>query len=105
MSAGLRTLTDILCRAVEIRADSVQLEYDRGELEVYFVSGATGIGTVVDRDAAGQIVESIVEQARPSARRRGTMKFALGETEYIVKVRQYENFMEPAFELQIKPAK
>jgi hypothetical protein len=33
------------------------------------------------------------------------MKIKVGGVEHLVTVRQYENFMEPAFELRIKPAK
>src|SRR5713226_2216142 len=66
---GLTKLTEILERAVAANADAVEFEYDSsGDLEVSYMSGNTGLGTMLDkRERPGEILAAI----RKSARMRG----------------------------------
>jgi hypothetical protein len=100
----MKMLADLLARALEMRADRITLEYNRGELEIFFVSGATGIGHVVDSERAHQLFEAIDQQVNLGNRFRGKIKIPLAGVEHAVAVRQYENFDEPAFELKITSA-
>ena len=104
---GLRRLTEILQKAVDDGADSVQLEYVSGGMEVCFMFGHVGVGAVlIDRALEREVVGYIVDHANLTNKSRSPMKIDLRSGEHIIHVKQYDNFGESAFILEIqKPAR
>jgi hypothetical protein len=84
---GLQKLTEILENALEVGADSVELEYNSGgHLEVCFM----------------KLRASIVELKN---KYRGRFPTTLGGTERRVKVEYYDSFGETAFRLKFSKPK
>ena len=74
MTPGLQKLTEILEVAQREGADAVQLEPNRGELEVMYTVGSSGIGyTIRDRRIQDEIMSFIFEKANLNKRVRGTI--------------------------------
>jgi hypothetical protein len=103
----MELLTRILEQAVDAGVDIVQLERNRGTLEIMFCSGNTGIGSVLnDRTKADNLLETIYDLAGLEKKVRGKFKITLKENEYTIQAKQYESFGETCIELKfVKPKK
>ncbi len=102
-SAGLRLLTELLEKALDGGADAIQLEYaSGGGLEVCFMCGHTGIGSLLrDRTLIRELIQTIYQLAKLETKVRGRFKLPVRGQACSVSVRVYENFGESAFELKI----
>lgn len=99
-------LQRILEEAIKIGADSVELEYVNEGLEVCYMHGCIGFGTVLtDRTLESKFIELIIDMAKLEDKSRGVMIWTLLGKEYSITVEEYENFGESAFRLKIRKAK
>jgi hypothetical protein len=98
-------LTEFLENAVEVGADAIEMEYaSGGGLEVCFMAGANGMGSVLeDRRLIGELISSIVEKAKLTRKERGTFPVSIHGNDYTVFVQVYDSFGENAYRLEIKP--
>ena len=104
-AAGI-TLWSLLETAIEGGADSIELEYVTGGLEVFYMRGDIGIGEVIaDRGAIKRIIGELVAQAKLEHKERGTFKWIHEQKEYEVRAEEYESFGESAFRLVLKKSR
>jgi hypothetical protein len=102
-SEGHRMLTEILSDAVANGADAVELEYDSGHsLHVIFMSGNSGAGYSLQREPAGELIDSLWEEKRKS---RGKFRITLHGKDYMVQVKTRDHFGENAYRLTFREAK
>lgn len=102
---GLNELRRMLEHAIKTNAEYVELEYEDGDLFVYFGSGNTSFGSVfVNRDLIGLLIDTIVDRAQLRDRMKGRFSMNILGKDYNITVMQYDNFGEPAFNLRIKKA-
>ena len=95
-----QVLESLLEDAVADGADSIDLEYVSDGLEVTFMFGNSGIGSVVDdRILAGELIRLIVERAKLQNRSRGMINWTYHGKSHNITVVEYENFNESAFRL------
>ena len=101
-SRALQALVDILENALRVGADAIELEYEGSGLQVCYMFGSMGLGSViVDRDLERGIIATLVERAGLDRRSRGTMRIDLHGEQRVVIVEEYESFGEPAFRLSL----
>jgi hypothetical protein len=97
---GLQALQRILEDAVERGADAVELEYVSEGLEVNYMFGDMGLGTVLaNHELTGEIVGVVVDKARLDTRPRGEMSIDLFGRRHTILVEEYESFGESCFRL------
>lgn len=105
-SRGFQMLTEILEDAVDSGADSVRLEYVSEGLEVSYMFGNAGLGSVItDPEVEREIIRYIVENARLEKRPRGRMQMDLLGKQYTIMVEEFDHFGESAFKLSLKKSK
>lgn len=93
-------LQQILEEAAGGVADSIELEYVAGGLEVSTLFGNTGIGNMLNNRAlASEMIELIIDRAKLEDKSRGVMTWTLLGKLYTITVEEYDNFGEPAFRL------
>lgn len=96
-------LQQILEEALNIGADSIELEYSDGGLEVCYILGNTGFGaTLADRKLIGEIIGLIIDQAKLEHKSRGVLNWMHLGKQYNITVREYEHFDESAYRLILK---
>lgn len=96
-------LQQILEEAINIGADSIELEYDDGGLEVCYMLGNTGFGTILaDRKLIGEIIGLIIDQAKLEHKSRGVLNWMHLGKQYNITVKEYENFGESAYRLILR---
>ena len=96
-------LQSLLEDATEGGADSIDLQYVDEGLEVTFMVGNSGIGSVVDdRILAGELIRLIVERAKLQNRSRGMINWTYRDKSHNITVVEYENFGESAFRLMLQ---
>ena len=99
-------LQSILEGAVNAGADSVELEYVTEGLEVAYMFGNRGMGSVLkDRTLVSGIIGLIIERAKLQDKSRGVMEWASGDKMYRIKVEEYESFGESAFRLILEKSR
>lgn len=98
-------LQDIVERALAGNADSVLLEPVPEGLEVCWISGNTGLGTVVSTEEGNTITRFIVRAAGLDRHDRGVLAMKVGEESREVSVETYEHFGEWAYRLWLAPAR
>jgi hypothetical protein len=103
---GRRLVKEILKEAQQARADQVDLEYVSEGLEVTFMFGNAGIGSVlVDREQYRHIIRFIWDSAKLDDRDRGQFPMELKGCLHTIRVERYDLFGENAFRLRLKRAK
>jgi len=96
----LEKLQRIIIEAIENGADSIELEYVLGGLEVTYMYGNTGMGMVIeDEDEIGEIITGIIEDAKLESKSRGILKWRYKS--HKIYAEEYESFGETAFRLKI----
>ena len=100
---GLQMLQSLLEEAIDGGADAIELEYVAEGLEVTFMVGSSGIGSVVDdRMLAAGIIGLIVERAKLQNKSSGVIDWAYRGKSYKITVAEYESFGESAFKLLLQ---
>jgi len=93
-------LKQILEEAINTKANSIDLEYADGGIEVGFWYGNICIGEVfIDRTLESEFIELIVDKSKIKDKSRGIMGWAHLGKQYDIIVEEYENFGESAFKL------
>jgi hypothetical protein len=101
-----RELIRILEEAVQFGATDIELEYEVGDLVVYYIVGGTGIGDVrVPKQLQGKVLDEIVRRANLSDNFRGRMQVVLLGKDYDVIATMRESFGEWAFNLALRERK
>jgi hypothetical protein len=93
-------LQDIVERALAGNADSVLLEPVPEGLEVCWMAGNTGLGTVVSTEEGNSITRFIVRAAGLERRDRGVLAMKVAGESREVSVESYEHFGEWAYRLR-----
>lgn len=92
----------ILGGAIDIGADSIELEYVDGGLEVCYMLGSRGVGTILaDPMLESEIIEIIISKAKLEDKPRGVMDWMHLGKRYHILVEEYESFGEIAFKLML----
>jgi hypothetical protein len=105
-SEAFHVLCGVLEDALRTGADAVKLEYEGSGLEVSFMFGNTGLGSViVDRELERGIIAALVEKAKLDRRSRGKMRINLLGERHTAVVEEYESFGESAFRLSLEKPK
>jgi len=81
---AIHQITGVLEHALDTGADSVSLEYEDGGMEVCFNYGNTGIGTLIDRKPAREVVGYMWEAAKLETKFRGKMQMKLHGKDYAI---------------------
>ena len=99
-------LQQIIEEAIDIGADSIELEYVDSGLEVCYMLGSSGVGTILaDRMLESEIVELIISKAKLEDKSRGVMDWTYLGKRYHILVEEYESFGESAFKLILRKLK
>ena len=102
-SPGYSMLMKILCDAVAMGADAIEMEFDSGgSLEVAFMAGNFGSGLMLSREEARELLESLCKEKQKG---RGKFRIALEGKDYMVQVKTYDHFGENAYRLTFHEAK
>lgn len=93
-------LNRLLDDAVEAGADTVELERVPERLEICFLAGGAGIGTVLkDRALQAQLIELLVRRA--GLKNRSKMKWNIHGQDCTITVEEYDSFGESCFRLKL----
>ena len=96
------TLQGIIEEALQSGADSIELEYTDGGLEITYMTGQLGLGHVLsDRTLASELLGLIAELARLENKSRGVIVWTHAGKPYPIRVVEYDSFGEPAFRLKL----
>ncbi|HUT14211.1 MAG TPA: hypothetical protein VMY42_27240 [Thermoguttaceae bacterium] len=96
----------ILEEAVQVGADSLELEWEDRDLVVYQYFGHTGIGAVaIPEELREAVLREIVKRAKLTRQPTGTMVLPLLGKEYEVFVKQYDSFGESEYTLRLNKAR
>jgi hypothetical protein len=98
-------LQDIVERALAGNADSVLLESVPEGLEVCWMAGNTGLGTVVSAQEGNRITRFIVRAAGLERHDRGVLAIKVAGESREVSVESYEHFGEWAYRLRVVPTR
>jgi len=98
-------LQDIVERALAGGADSVLLEPVPEGLEVCWMAGNTGLGSVVSTEEGNRITRFIVRAASLERHDRGVLVVEVAGESREVSVESYEHFGEWAYRLWLVPAR
>lgn len=101
-----KQLEAYLEKAVDVGATGIIFEYVPEGLEVCFMFGNSGVGTILrNRELGSSVMVLIGRRSRIGFKPRSTLSWMLrGEKRRIV-VEQYDSFGETAFRLELKPLK
>jgi len=103
---AFRELVRILEEAVQVGADSLELEWEDRDLVVYQYFGHTGIGAVaIPEELREAVLREIVKRAKLTRQPTGTMVLPLLGKEYEVFVKQYDSFGESEYTLRLNKAR
>ena len=95
-------LQSIIEEAINMGADIVELEYAYEGMEVTYLVGIRGIGSLLkDRTLESSIIDLIIELAKLQNKSSGVMKFVIGDKVHRIKVEEYESFGETSFRLYL----
>lgn len=97
-------LQDIVERALAGNADSVLEPVPEG-LEVCWMAGDTGLGTVVSTEEGNRITRFIVRAAGLERHDRGVLAMKVAGESREVSVESYEHFGEWAYRLWLVPTR
>lgn len=86
-------------------ADAVLLEWVSEGLEVTWMAGNMGLGTVISSEEGNRITRFIVRAAGLERRDRGVLVVEVAGQSRKVSVKSYENFGEWAYRLSFVPAR
>src|SRR3990172_3959124 len=88
----------ILSHANEQSSDSVELEYVPEGLEITYMFGNTGVGTIVkDGQEIREIIDAVVKLKR---KLRGRQGYPYEDRRYKIGIEKYESFGEAAFRIR-----
>src|SRR5262249_26696498 len=93
----------IMERVLAGDADSVSLEPVPEGLEVCWIVGNTGLGTVVSNPEGNRLTRFIVRAAGLERRDRGTLAMEVAGESREISVESYEHFGEWAYRLRVVP--
>lgn len=96
-------LQNIVERALTGNADSVELEPVPEGLEVCWMAGNTGLGTVVSTEEGNRITRFIVRAAGLERHDKGVLSMTVAGERREVSVETYEHFGEWAYRLWLVP--
>ena len=91
-------LKDLLAKAVELKADTLEIEYKDGQEEVCAVRGNVGVGIAV-LDSSGAEAKALRQQIKKIGK-KGQAVVIDGKT-FIVTVSIYDSFGEEAYRIKI----
>lgn len=98
-------LNHLLTQAAEAGADTVLLERVPGGLEICFLAGGAGLGTVLkDRELESELIELVVRRAGLENRATGRMDWDIRGENWPVTVEEYDSFGESCFRLKLGKA-
>ncbi len=99
-------LTEILESAADSGADGIDLEWVPEGLECCYISGNTGVGSIItDAVVAENIIDAIVTRARLRNKSSGTMSLRIAGQDREIQVEEWDSFGESAFRLRFCPSK
>jgi hypothetical protein len=99
------TFQKIMERSLAGDADSVSLEPVPEGLEVCWIVGNTGLGTVVSTHEGNRLTRFIVRAAGLERRDRGTLAIEVAGERREISVESYEHFGEWAYRLRVVPVR
>ena len=99
------TFQRIVERALAGDADSVSLEPVPEGLEVCWIVGNTGLGTVVSTHEGNRLTRFIVRAAGLERSDRGTLAMEVAGESRKISVESYEHFGEWAYRLRVLPTR
>ena len=103
---AFQELVRVLEEAVEVGADSLDLEYEGRDLIVYHRFGDTGLGAArIPTELQQAVIGEIVKLAGLSRKPRGKMQVTLLGKDYEARVKEYDSFGESAFTITLKERK
>ena len=95
-------LQEIIEEALQCGADSIELEYTDGGLEISYMAGHTGLGHILtDRTLARELLGLIVASAGLEDKSRGVITWTRAGKPYPIRVEEYDSFGESAFRLKL----
>jgi hypothetical protein len=95
-------LNRILREAVDAGADTVELERVPEGLEICFLAGGSGSGTVLeDSELESELIELLVVRAGLEERPEGKLKWNIHGQERAITVEEYDSFGESCFRLKL----
>jgi len=98
-------LQDIVERALAGNADSVVLEPVPEGLEVCWMAGSTGVGTVMSTEEGNGITRFIVRAAGLKRHDRGVLAMKVAGESREISVESSEHFGEWAYQLRVVPTR
>jgi len=98
-------LQSIIERALAENADSVELESVPEGLEVCWMAGNAGLGTVVSNEEGNRITRFIVRAAGLERHDKGVVTINVAGERCEISVEIYEHFGEWAYRLWLVPAR
>jgi hypothetical protein len=100
---AFQELVRVLEEAVQVGANSLELEYEGRDLIVYHRFGNTGLGAArIPKELQRAVIQEIVKKAGLSRKSRGKMQVTLLGKDYEASVKEYESFGESAFTITLK---
>jgi hypothetical protein len=103
---AFQELVRVLEEAVQLGADSLELEYEGRDLIVYHRFGNTGLGAArIPTKLQQAVIGEIVKLAGLSRKPRGKMQVTLLGKRYEASVKEYDSFGESAFNITLKERK
>jgi hypothetical protein len=98
-------LNDLLCRAVEAGADTLELERVPGGLEITWLAGGSCVGIVLqDAELEAELIGLIVRNAGLERRAKGKMQWNIQGKDREITVEEYDSFGESCFRLKLGKA-
>jgi hypothetical protein len=98
-----RNFVRVLEEAVEVGADSLELEYEGRDLIVYHRFGINGLGAArIPTKLQQAVIGEIVKLAGLSRKPRGKMQVTLLGKDYEASVKEYDSFGESAFTITLR---
>jgi hypothetical protein len=98
-------LQDIVERALAGDADSVSLEPVPEGLELCWIVGNTGLGTVVSTEEGSRITRFIVRATGLEQHNRGVLAMEVAGESREISVESYEHFGEWGYRLRVVPTR
>jgi hypothetical protein len=104
---AIAKLQEIIEKAVDSEADSITIEYAKeGGLEVCFIFGVTGVGSVlVDRTLEGEVMNLIHEGVGLEEKPSGLLHWTAYGKHLDIRVEEYDSFGETAYTLRLPKIK
>jgi hypothetical protein len=94
-------LNRILHEAVDAGADTVELERVPEGVEICFLAGGSGSGTVLkDSELESELIELLVVGAGLEDRPKGKLKWNIHGQDRAIAVEEYDSFGESCFRLE-----